>query len=202
VLDRAYARFAQGVPVKVGQKYAIFRTERELVHPVSLQPFGFVTSVLGAAQVVAVDDKSASLVITAANDAIERGAYLAPWPERAGREVVQRPNGKAVLGVLVAAETAVVSEIGEHHLVFVDRGTADGVQDGNVFTVVRSGDPYGNDRGTPVADAALPDEEIGSLLVVDAKEHASTALVVRSRRELLAGDRVELRVAQTGSGAN
>jgi hypothetical protein len=202
VPDRTYARFAGDVPVKVGQRYAIFRTDRELLHPVSRQPFGYVTSVLGAAEVVAVDGATATLVITAANDAIERGAYLAAWPERPARDVVQRPNGKAVQGVLVAAETAGVSEVGQHHVVFVDRGTADGVQDGNVFTVVRSGDPYGPDLRGPTAGAALPDEEIGALLVLDAKEHASTALVVKSRRELLAGDRVELRVGQAGAGSN
>lgn len=195
--DRGYARFEQTVPVKVGQTYAVFRTDRELVHPVSHRPFGYLTTVLGAARVVALDGRTASLVLTAANDAIERGAYLAPWPDRASREVVQRPNQQVVGGVLVAAEAAVTSEIGEHHLVFVDRGTADGVKDGNVFTVVRKGDPYAS-KASPVADA-LPDEDIGALLVVDAKEHASTALVVKSRRELLVGDRVELRVgAQNG----
>jgi hypothetical protein len=198
--DRTYARFAHDVPVKPGQTYALFRTERELVHPVSKAPFGYLTSVVGSARVVAADGETATLLITAANDAIERGVYLAPWPERAAREIAPRANAKAVQGVLVAAETAGLSEMAQHHLVFVDRGTADGVEDGNVFTVVRSGDPYGAAQRPGVAPQRLPDEDIGSLLVVDAKEHASTALVVTSRRELVAGDRVELRVAESGSG--
>ena len=142
-----------------------------------------------------MDGRTATLHITAANDAIERGALLAARPDRSGREIVRRPNQRPLDGVIVGSDVPRVSEIGQHQLVFVDRGSADGVEDGNVFTVVRSGDPYGRDLARAAADPELPSEEIGSLLVVDAKEHASTALVVRSRRELLAGDRVELRVA-------
>jgi hypothetical protein len=199
VHDRAYARFDKDVPVKLGQVYGIYRTDRELRHPVTGQVFGYKTSAIGAAKVIALDERAATLDITSASDSIERGALLAPWPASPPRDVAPRPNQKPVEGVIVAAETAVVTEMGEHDIVFVDRGTADGVEEGNVFTVVRSGDPYGRDIARTMADATLPSEDIGSLLVVDAKEHASTTLVVRSKRELLAGDRVELRVAGAGS---
>jgi len=40
---------------------------------------------------------------------------------------------------------------------------------------------------------------VGQLLVVDVKENASTALVTKSIKELLIGDRVEMRAA-AGSG--
>jgi hypothetical protein len=199
VHDRAYARFERDVPVKVGQVYGIYRAEREVKHPVSKQLFGYMTSVIGAARVVAVDERAATLEITSAADVIERGSYLAPWPAAPRRDVALRPNQKQVEGVIVATEAAVVSEIGEHHVVFVDRGTSDGVEEGNVFTVLRSGDPYGRNIASVTSDPTLPVEDIGSLLVVDAKEHASTALVVRSERELLSGDRVQMRVAGAGS---
>jgi hypothetical protein len=44
----------------------------------------------------------------------------------------------------------------------------------------------------------LPAEVLGELMVIDVKETASTALVVKSRRELLLGDVVEMR-AQGGA---
>lgn len=205
VHDRAYAQFNAGAPVKVGETYSLFRTERELRHPVTKQLFGYKTSVIGAARVVAVEPKAVTLEVTAASEPIERGAFLAPQAAKTLREVSPRPNEKAVAGVIVGADVEVVSEIGEHHVVYVDRGTADGVQDGNVFTVLRSGDPYGREMSAGVpSDARLPIEEIGALLVVDAKERASTALVVKSLRELLIGDRVEMKVAgaQAGAGSN
>jgi hypothetical protein len=194
--DRAYATFA-GDPAKPGQIYAIFRTERELRHPVDGKPFGYKTTILGAGRVVAVDGQQATVDITSAAEAIERGDRLGLLPSKPLAEVARRPNQRNVAGVIVAADVEVISEIGQHHYVYVDRGSADGVEPGNVFTVVRSGDPYGRDMTAARQDPNLPREQVGSLLVVEAKEHASTALVVKSERELLIGDQVEMRAARS-----
>ena len=82
-------------------------------------------------------------------------------------------------------------------MVFVNRGKADGVEEGNVFNVIRSGDPLGGDTRAVLDTGRLPDEIVGSLLVVDVKDTISTALVTRSLNELLLGDRVEMRAAAT-----
>jgi hypothetical protein len=192
--DRTYAKFAAPAPVKPGQTYVLYRTGTEVRHPVSRQHFGYKTVLLGAARVVSVEGPAVTLDVVAASEPIERGALLAPWPERARREVKPRANRRAVAGVIVAPHADDVSEIGEHHLVFIDKGTRDGVEEGNVFVAMRSGDPYGRDPEVLHQDPALPDERIGTLVVVDAKDHASAALVVRSERELWVGDRVEMQV--------
>jgi hypothetical protein len=98
-------------------------------------------------------------------------------------------------GFIIAAPRDELTEIGEHHLVFIDRGQQDGVQEGNVFTVVRSGDPYRKEPNLAQRDPKLPKEDVGTLLVVDVKEHACAALVTRSFRELYMGDRVEMRLS-------
>ena len=54
---------------------------------------------------------------------------------------------------------------------------------------------------TVTGKVATPDENVGLLLVVDAKEHLSTAVVVKSVRELQAGDVVEMRTAGAGGGS-
>jgi hypothetical protein len=91
--------------------------------------------------------------------------------------------------------------MGEHHVVFVDRGQADGLEEGNVLTVVRSGDLYARDPYAAPWDPSLPKEPVGSLLVIDVKEKASAALVTRSLTELVIGDRFEMR-ADVGAGGN
>jgi hypothetical protein len=65
--------------------------------------------------------------------------------------------------------------------------------------VLRSGDQYGKDPHAPTWDSNLPIEAVGELLVVDVKERASSALVTRSLKELMVGDRVEMR-PDGGSG--
>ncbi|WP_242345308.1 LysM peptidoglycan-binding domain-containing protein [Anaeromyxobacter terrae] len=194
-LDKAYAHFERRADVKAGETYVIFKTERPIRHPRTNELFGWQSTVLGAAKVVAVDKKAATLVITQAFEPIERGAMLGPWTERFLRRVARRANGRALEGTIVGGQVQVVTQLGEHHVVFIDRGTADGVEEGNVFTAVRAGDPYGRAPGVPAWDPNLPKEDVGEMLVIDVKERASAALVTRSLVELAVGDRVEMRAA-------
>jgi hypothetical protein len=91
--------------------------------------------------------------------------------------------------------------IGEQHIVFIDKGKNDGVEEGNVFRVVRSGDMYGRATGDIPYDPSLPKEIVGDLLVVDVKDTTSTALVTRSLTDLIIGDRIEMHAA-AGAGGN
>jgi hypothetical protein len=198
-LDKAYARFEGRAGVKPGETYVVYKTERPIRHPRTNELFGWQSTVLGAARVVAVDDKAATLVITDSFEPIERGAMLGPWTERFLRRVGRRANRRALEGTIVGGQVQVVTQLGEHHVVFIDRGAADGVEEGNVFTAVRSGDPYGRAPGLPAWDPSLPKEDVGEMLVIDVKERASAALVTRSMIELAVGDRVEMRAAQVSS---
>ncbi|HET8541938.1 MAG TPA: LysM peptidoglycan-binding domain-containing protein [Anaeromyxobacter sp.] len=198
--DRAYARFAGRTDVKAGETYVVYKTERPIYHPDTRELWGYQSVVLGSAKVVAVEEKAATLVIQQSFDSIERGALLGPWTEKTYRAVARRPNRQALDGKVIATRTDVVTVVGEHHVVFVDRGSRDGVEEGNVFTVIRSGDLYGKDPYQPPWDPSLPKEDVGNLLVIDVKERASAALVTRSLKELVVGDRVEMRAEGAGSG--
>jgi hypothetical protein len=203
--DRAYAKFAKRGAVQAGEVYKLFKTDRPVRHPVTGELFGYKSTIIGSAKVVAVDDKAVTVEIAQAFEPIERGALVSPWHDRMLKQVQRRPNGRGLDGFIIAAQQDLVSEIGEHHVVFVDKGRQDGVEEGNVFTVIRSGDPYGRPMDDAQRDATLPTEDVGSLLVVDAQATSSAALVVRSLRELYVGDKVEMRAAAaaaTGSGGN
>ncbi|HEY5676540.1 MAG TPA: peptigoglycan-binding protein LysM, partial [Myxococcales bacterium] len=123
-----------------------------------------------------------------------------------------KANTADVKGRIVQAVNTGLTAYGEANQVFINRGTADGVQDGNTFEVVRRGDGL-NAAGVTKAYTAgpagmralsveTPPENVGLLLVVDAREHLSTALVVRSVRELQSGDVVEMHAAGAGGGSN
>lgn len=200
-LDRAYARFENQAEVRPGETYLVFKTDRPIFHPTTKELWGYQSSILGAAKVIAVDDRAATLVITESLEPIERGAKLGPWTQKLLRPVPRKPNQQTLEGRIIGSQVDVVTQIGEHHVVFVDKGEADGVEEGNVFTVVRSGDPYGRDPNEAHWDPSLPPEDVGDLLVIDVKERASTALVTRSLHELAIGDRVEMR-PEGGAGGH
>jgi hypothetical protein len=200
--DTTYARFKGNAEVKKGEAYVIYRTEREIVHPVTKEVFGYQTVVVGAGRVTAVDAKAVKLTITQTFEPIERGAKLGPWSDKFVKQVARRANGSAMTGVIVGSQQEILSLLGEHHVVFIDKGKNDGVQEGNLFKVVRAGDPYGGPMTTATWDDSLPKEDVGELLVIDVKDHASTALVTRSLVELYLGDRIEMRQEAGGSGGN
>jgi hypothetical protein len=199
-LDRAYAHFKGPAPARIGEAYLIFRTARAVRHPFTNELLGYQTTILGTAKVVAVDAKAATLIIGQTLEPIERGDLLGPWTEKLVRPVARRPNTKELKGHIVGAQVDVMTQLGEQHLVFVDKGKADGVEEGNIFRVVRSGDPLGLEGEALTDDPRLPTEIMGDLLVVDVKDHVSTALVTKSLRELVIGDRVEMHAAGPGGG--
>lgn len=200
-LDRAYAHFKSAADLIPGETYVVYRTERPIHHPITHELIGYQSKILGTAKAVAVDAKAVTVVIGQTIEPIERGDLLGPWTEKFLRPVAQRPNTRDLTGRIVAAQVDIMTMLGESHVVFVDRGKADGVEEGNVFRVVRSGDLYGLEIGAIPNDPKLPNEIIGDLLVIDVKETTSTALVTRSLRELAVGDRVEMRAAGGAPGA-
>ncbi len=206
--DRAYATFKGEPPSKLGETYLVYETVRPIQHPISGDLVGYQTRVLGTAVVVARDPKAVTIVITGSLAPIERGALLGPWTEKPFRPVKARAATKDLDGFIVGTRQEVLTQIAEQGVVFIDKGLVDGVEEGNVFKVMRSGDPYGlpltKEQLSPPNDPSLPPEVLGELMVIDVKETTSTALVMKSRRELLIGDVVELRVpggAPAGAGS-
>ncbi len=192
--DRIYGKFKDPGSVQVGQKFSVYRVEDSITHPVTNRRFGWKTVILGTARVTAVDPgKAVSLVITYVNDGIERGDLIGPAVEQAQRPLFVRPNRLSVDAFVIGVQPAIVTGAAEFNVVYIDKGKADGVDVGNTFEVVRSGDPYFEPADVPINDPRLPREVIGQLVVFDAQEQASTAYVRRSITELLVGDHVEMR---------
>jgi len=172
-----------------GQQFEIFKVVREIRHPITGSNLGYMTEILGTASVDRLDAKMATAVIETAYNEINRGDHLGPVTSRPNN-VESKPNTKKLKGYVVDTEFANMVMYGESYLVFIDLGSRDGVEIGNTFIVVRAGDGY--TRQT----ADFPDEDIGRLTVVDARDEVSTALVTFSTRELFPGDRIEMRVSQ------
>ncbi len=192
--DRIYGRFQDPGSVQVGQKYSLYRTEGRIFHPVTNRLVGYKTVILGTARVTQVEPgKAATLLITYVNEGVERGDLIGPSVDQARKPLFIRPNRTAVDGYVVGVQPAIVTGAAEFNVVYLDKGRADGVEVGNTFEVVRSGDPLNEPMDRPLNDPRLPREVVGHVIVFDAQERASSAYVRRSIAELLVGDHVEMR---------
>jgi len=208
--DTAYARFKGEMP-KPGDKLRIFRPEGPIVDPVSHKTLATQTKTVGEGKVVSVDGQQATVQIEQTFEEMERGDRVRPWSPQ-DKRIAPRPNTADVKGRIVQAVDSGLTTLGEANEVFIDRGSADGVQEGNTFAVIRHGDGLNADAVTKAYTAGAagmramsvqtPPENVGLLLVVDTREHLSTAVVVRSVRELQSGDVVEMHAAGAGGGSN
>jgi hypothetical protein len=130
-------------------------------------------------------------------DPIFRGDKIGPWMPKMHKHVAPRPNSVELKGYIVDSRIT-LTNLGERHLVFIDQGREHGVEEGNVFDVVRREDgyiPLGDDEREPgYWNEELPIEVFGRIMVVDSRPTASTGVVMASLRELRPGDRVLMSV--------
>jgi hypothetical protein len=173
-----------------GKTLQVFRAERELRHPVSGSNLGTVVELVGEYRVDSVGDGKVLGILTQAWDPVVRGDLVAEFEEAKLDRVQASPNEVELKGYVVDASRVDTGTIGQHHIVFIDKGEGDGVKIGNTFTVVRAGDPVTGDT------KGLTDEVVGRVTVVDARKKTSIGVVVYSNREIIAGDRVEMRVSK------
>lgn len=183
--DKVFVKAKEGA--KPGDRFAVYRTVKEIEHPITGEPFGYSVEVLGVLRVESLGQNYATAVIEKTYRPIERGDWVGPVPEFVGQRVAPEPNSGSAKGYIIETMEAAQSEIGEHNIVFIDRGRAQGVKPGNVFTAIQRGDRFTGD------EEGLPYEDAGELLVIDARENVSTAIVIKSIHELAVGDKVELR---------
>jgi hypothetical protein len=206
--DTAYVRFPSGVEVNMGDRIILFRPVGDIVQPISGRKLGTQTVSMGEAKVISTDGELATVQITRTFEEIERGDLARPWTEQ-NLKVAPKANTRDMKGVIVSAVTRGVTTYGESHEVFIDKGANDGVEVGNTFAVIRKGDGlrdagvYGVARnmgatGSRAAGVAVPNENVGLLLVIDVKDRLSTAVVVKSVKELQAGDMVEMHPQGSG----
>lgn len=201
--DRVYLRFNDGKRPRVGDKFSLFRTSEEVIHPVTGDSWGFQTKIMGTLQIVALEKDVAVGEIGDVTDYIVRGDRVGP-AAALDKLVSPVPNSRNVSAIVLTTEIPQQQEIGESHVVFLDKGSKAGVAEGNTFTIVHAGD--GLQRLTlgdsqRKVDAEMPREPVATLVVFDVREDASAAMVVKSLREVKVGDQAEMRALPQLSAA-
>lgn len=183
-LDRTYVKLDKSH--QPGDVLQIFRPSREIVHPVTGASLGRMVEMIGEVRVDLLSKEQALGTIMRSWEAIERGDYVAELPVET-EPVRSVENTKSVKAYVVDSGLVELSYVGENYTVIVDKGSNDGVQVGNSFIVVRAGDPYTKEY------AGLADEDIGEVLIVETSKSVSTGLLIHASREIVPGDRAEMR---------
>jgi len=191
--DEAYVEMKKDQPLRVGERYTIYRPLEEVKHPVTKKKLGVLVQILGEAEVKSVTDGNiARCVIVDSIDPIERG-YKVGVLRRQFKVIEPVRNAREIEGV-VAVGLRPLAMVASQQLLFIDKGKIDGVGVGNRFFVTRRGDGYQPILATgPVDDRRFPREIIAEIIIIDTRQALAMGLVTRSVKEARNGDRVEMR---------
>ncbi len=195
--DTLYIKFPKKASVKIGERYIVFRTAAEIVHPVTHKRHGYLTHILGTVRVIRLSGEVVTAQLNPDTwDEVKRGDRIGPAGEQLNEVIERRPNDRELKGYIIGVLVPYLTVFGEHNVIIIDKGHSDGVQPGQTFTVVRQQDPI-SPRAflypARVQNRRLPVEDIGACMAIEVKDVATMCLVTRSLRELVYGDRVEMR---------
>jgi LysM repeat protein len=211
--NTVYLAMRPGAQVRPGQVLTVYRATPAPKRPRGARKVsGQVVTVKGSVRVDAFDTKTrvARARIVESVDAIERGAKIGS----VGRRFFVVPPKPSTVTVRAHVLNSLYPHVylAQNQIVFLDRGSKDGLEQGYRLVVIRRGDSWreslrnttGMARDRIVLDAPehvrvertplrgdpknFPEEIVGELRVLKASDHSSVALVTSSSKEIMPGD--------------
>ncbi len=164
--------------IEIGQVFLILE-----IGP-KINKYGHLALKRGRAQVVAVEEKRASLRLEKSCEQVMTGYYLVPFEEKAsflGKDLgydipVEESEGLEGSIIYTIRE---YNQIGRGHWALIDLGEEDGVRFGQQLVIYR-----GEAGEEPV-------KVIGNLIVIDVQRKTSTVKILSGKDTLKVGDKVQ-----------
>jgi len=186
--DRVYVR---SIDKRSNSSYIIYRAGETYVNPVTKEVLGYEAKYIADTRLERTGDP-ATLRITKSDSEIRKGDRLMVSE---GNELAlnyfPRPPSKKIHGNIISVLNG-VSQIGQHNIVVLDKGSVDGLETGHTLDIYQQGrvvnDPYAKQKNTGVK---LPDELAGILMVFRSFESVSYALVLEATQPIHILDKVQ-----------
>jgi nucleoid-associated protein YgaU len=183
--DRIYVR---GDVDPAHAAYGIFRKAKTYTDPETREVLGINADNIGGGEIVAREGNISTLVLDRSREEVRLGDRLFSSEERAVNSTFfPSPPTREVDGVILDVPRG-VTQIGKYDVVTLDRGKRDGLNEGNVLAIYKTGETV-RDRVTGER-VKVPDERAGLLMVFRTYEKLSYGLVLNANRSLAVMDKV------------
>jgi hypothetical protein len=185
--------YARGIVSPAAPLWQVYRPGTVLKDPDTDEVLGYEAIYLGDGRVVreGKDGEATTLEVATAKLEISRGDHLMPAPKPSIMNYVPHAPKTEIKGKIISIYGG-VGEAGKYSIVTISRGKRDGVEDGHVLAIYRTGETAINhfDDGDKES-IRLPDERYGLLFVFRAFERVSYGLVMESARPVYPRDTVK-----------
>jgi len=183
--DNVYVKLGK-VSFEVGEYVEFINVKDAVKHPKTKKKVGTMIDIVGRGKVLDVNsDRIATVKIVKAFDAIERGFFI--------REYVKTENNIKIIESTAEIKATIITGYdpttfyGPSYIVYVDKGSKDGLENGMMLTVHRRGDGL-QKLDKKVKESQLPYEMIGELVIMQTYEETAVAVITKSLTGLEAGD--------------
>jgi hypothetical protein len=160
-------------PANPGDKFYIIRAEESVYHPVTNKKIGYIVQILGIAEITQLKYGETEAKITQCYHDILSGNLLVTYYEILPPLTAEPFRKPDISGVILASETMRVLN-SELDIVFIDKGKADGVEIGDMFSTI---DTAGGHN--------IPS---GVIQVINYKDTTATAVVRRVKDAITTGN--------------
>ena len=179
--DRVYVRGIEGEDVGL---FDLFEPGGPLIDPDTGELLGYEAIYVGEGAVKRFGDP-ATLLLPETTREVRVGNRL--WPASQDKPITQftpRPAPPGTEGRIISVMGG-VREIGQFNVVAINRGTADGMEIGDVLKIFQTGETIRDTVGGKRAEMVkLPDEEAGVLMVFRTFDRVSFCLVMEATRAM------------------
>lgn len=191
-MDEVYVRGGGDFKPEVGKVYSVYRIKNSLKSAKG-STLGNKVQILGSLRIKRINEsKVATAEIIDSYYPIHRNDKVGLL-RRQYKRLPVKPAKKDLVGHLIDTMRP-GRYVAAGELVFVDKGTRDGVENGNRFLVMRRGDGYRQLAQLRQTDNKnYPRETIAEISILDARENASVGMITRSTKELQDGDYLRMR---------
>lgn len=168
--------------------YGVFRKGKIFVDPDTNEVLGVQAIDIGLAKMLAFDKGIATLSLNRSTQEVRLSDRLLPEEQRPiNANFFPSAPAQDIKGKLIAVEGG-VTQIGSMSVVVINKGEREGLKEGNLFAIYKSGELV-ND---PVTNEVVktPDFRAGLLMVFRVFDKVSYGLVLRAERPLRVGDSV------------
>lgn len=180
--------FARGQFAEADKRYGIFRPGKTYTDPVTGEFLGINADDIATAEKLDIDGDIATLVLMRTTQETRLGDRLMPNEERGVTSIFQPSEPSLPIDGVILDVPRGVTQIGAMDVVTLNKGSQDGLSEGNVLAIMKAGERV---RDVVTGEFLhVPDQQAGFLMVFRAYDRLSYALVLKANRQLSINDRV------------
>ena len=186
--DLAFVKMDNLSGVTIGDTYGLFERGQMIYHPVTEEPIGTMMYNLGYLQVTEITGNTVTAKIIGSYREITRGAELYEYAPPQQDIILERATTNPQAIVIAGRDSK--TTLSTMDIFFINAGTDDGLQTGNLFYLSRPRQ-LSKEFIEKAGQMELPDEVLGAAVVLETKAQTSSAVIIKNVKESALGDHTQ-----------